>query len=137
MQTVIIYLMLLLSGAVLQAQNTIQVSMSNFDHNNGTVQVGLYDTKGDFLESTMKSLSSEIKDEKANVTFTDVPDGVYAVSCYHDKDSNGKLNMFLGLFPIESYGTSNNPEPRWGPPLWEDAKFEIKNGVVKKLEIRL
>lgn len=137
MQTVLTYLMLLFSAALLHGQNTIEVSMSNFDHSKGTVKVGLYDTKKDFLEKGIVYLSSEIDNEKASVTFTDIPDGIYAVSCYHDKDSNGKLNMFLGMFPTESYGTSNNPGPRWGPPLWDDAKFEVKNGEIKKLEIRL
>ena len=137
MQSILVYLMLLLTGTVTQAQNTIEVSMTNFDHDRGTVMVGLYDEEGDFLDKTMRSLSSRIEGGEAKVTFTDVPDGVYAVSCYHDKDGNGKLNMFLGIFPTESYGTSNNAPARFGPPKWKDAKFEVKNGEVKSLDIRL
>ncbi len=136
MQTILAYLMLLVSGTVLQAQNTIEVSMYNFDNNKGTVRVGLYDSEEKFLDDGIEFLASEIVNERAKVVFRDIPDGIYAISCYHDKDDDGELNMFLGMFPTESYGVSNNVR-RWGPPRWSDAKFEVKNGVVKKLEISL
>ena len=80
---------------------------------------------------------SKIENETATVTFTNVPDGDYAVSCFHDEDDNGKLNMFMGLMPTEDYGTSNNAPANFGPPKWKDAKFEIKDGETKTFEINL
>jgi uncharacterized protein (DUF2141 family) len=73
----------------------------------------------------------------ATVIFTNVPDGDYAVSCFHDEDDNGKLNMFMGMMPTEDYGTSNNAPANFGPPKWIDAKFEIKDGETKTFEINL
>ena len=137
MQTVLTYLTLLLTGLLLHAQNTIEVNMTGFDSDDGTVVVGLYDDKGSFLKSAQKSLESKIDNKKATVTFEDIPDGVYAISCYHDEDDNGKLDMFLGLYPKESYGTSNNAPARFGPPKWDDAKFEIKNGEIATFDIEL
>jgi len=137
MQTVLTYLALLLTGLILQAQNTLEVNLTGFDTNQGTVLVSLFDNKESFLNEPKNSISSAISNKKANVTFTNIPDGVYAISCYHDEDSNGELNMILGLFPIEDYGTSNNVRALFGPPKWQDAKFEVKNGENANFDIRL
>lgn len=137
MQTVIAYLMFLIAGIGMQAQNTIEVSLSDLKNDKGIVKVGLYNEAGEFLDKTFLSLSSEITDKTAQVTFTDVPDGTYAISSYHDEDENGTLNMFLGMFPTESYGCSNGAKGYFGPPTWEDAKFEVSGGEIIKMDVRL
>ena len=138
MQTVLTYLTLFLTGMLLHAQsNTIEVNMTGFENNDGTVFVGLYDNKVSFLKSPQIRTKSKIENETASVSFEDIPDGVYAISCYHDEDDDGKLNMFLGFYPTEAYGTSNNTPARFGPPKWEDAKFEIKNGEIATFDIQL
>jgi uncharacterized protein (DUF2141 family) len=129
--------MLLLTGMVLHAQNTVEVSLRDFSNDNGHVRVGLYNEAGLFLDKSFKSEWSEITDKESKVTFTDLPDGVYAISCYHDKDDNGELNMLMGMIPSEPYGTSNNARGFFGPPKWEDAKFELKGGEVRKLDINM
>lgn len=137
MHKIITTLTLLLTVMVLKAQNTIEVSMVNFDNDKGTVQVGLYTSAEKFLNKEFKAESSKITNKKATVVFTDVPDGVYAISCFHDEDDNGELNMFLGMMPTEDYGTSNNAPAKFGPPKWKDAKFEIKNKETKSFTIEL
>ncbi len=137
MQTVLTYLTLLFTTVFLQAQNTIEVTMTGFDNNKGSVQVGLYDKESNFLDKEYKTIASKIEGGTATVTFTEVPDGVYAISCYHDEDSNGKLNMFMGMIPREPYGTSNNAPSNFGPPKWEDAKFEVKEGEKVSFKIKL
>ncbi|MDC8003548.1 DUF2141 domain-containing protein [Aureisphaera galaxeae] len=137
MHTVLTFLALLIAGMVAQAQNTIEVTITKFKNNDGSVRVGLYDDKGKWLDNTYKSLSSTIENQEATVIFTDVPDGVYAISCYHDKDDNGQLNMFMGTFPSEPYGCSNGARGFFGPPTWEDAHFEVNDQETRKLDIRL
>jgi uncharacterized protein (DUF2141 family) len=129
--------MLLLTGMVLHAQNTVEVSLRDFNNDKGHVRVGLYNDADKFLDKTFKSIRTEIKNKAAKVTFTDIPDGIYAISCYHDEDDNGELNMFMGMFPSEPYGTSNNARGFFGPPKWEDARFELKGGEVRKLDINM
>lgn len=137
MQTVLLYLSLLLTGIIMNAQNTIEVSLSGMNHDNGEARVGLYNDKGQFLDVTFKSLKSGIENGRANVKFTDIPDGTYAISCYHDEDGNGKLDMLMGMFPKEAYGCSNGAKGFFGPPKWEDAKFTVVNGETKQIEISL
>ena len=137
MQTIITTLVLIFSSLVLQAQNTVTVKMNDFDNDKGTALVGLYDSEENFLDKGFMYRKSKIENETATVTFTDVPDGVYAVSCFHDEDDNEKLNMFMGMMPTEDYGTSNNAPANFGPPKWKDAKFEVKNGETKTFDINL
>ena len=137
MQSVIAYLLFLITGMAVQAQNTIEVSLTQFKNDEGKVMVGLYNEKGKFLDETYVSLSSEIINQEAKVTFIDIPDGTYAISSYHDADGNGTLNMFMGMFPTESYGCSNGATGFFGPPKWEDAKFEVTGGEIRKMDIRM
>ncbi|HAT66810.1 DUF2141 domain-containing protein [Aureisphaera sp. CAU 1614] len=137
MQTVLHFLTLLLTGMLLQAQNTVEVTMTHFGTNDGKARVGLYNQAEDFLNKEFKTLETVIVNQKATVAFTDVPDGMYAISCYHDEDNNGQLNMRFGMIPIEDYGCSNGAKGFFGPPKWEDAQFEVKGGEVKSIAIKL
>lgn len=44
---------------------------------------------------------SEIANSKATATFKDIPDGVYAISVYHDENDNDKLDLIMGMMPKE------------------------------------
>lgn len=138
MKNSILISIIFLSGILnLNAQNTIEVEVVNFDSNNGTAFIGLYNTEGSFLENEYKGGKVAINDRKAVLTFKDIPDGIYAISVFHDEDGNGELTTnFLGI-PKESYGASNNAKGTFGPPKWENAKFEVGNGEVLKIKIRL
>ena len=138
MQTVLTYFTLLVTGLFLQAQNnTIEVNMSGFDSNDGKAMVGLFVEEETFLRNPEQSLSASITDQKSRVIFTNIPDGVYAVSVYHDENDNGEIDLLMGILPKEDTGTSNNPNTVMGPPKWEDAKFEVKNGELVTFEIEL
>ncbi len=138
MQTVLTYFTLLLTGLFLQAQNnTIEVNMLGFNSNEGKAMVGLFVAEETFLRQPEQSLSVIIINQESSVTFTNIPDGVYAVSVYHDENDNGEIDLLMGIFPKEDTGTSNNPNTVMGPPKWEDAKFEVKNGELVVFEIKL
>ena len=137
MQTILTYLTLLLTGLIMHAQNTIEVSMSGFDNNDGTAMIALYDSEENFLKKRLLGKVSQIANKEAKVIFSDVPDGTYAISVVHDEDENGKVNMVMGFYPSEATGASNNAPANYGPPKWEDAKFEVKNGQVVKQNINL
>ena len=137
MQTIITYLTLLLTGLFMHGQNTIEVSMSGFDNNDGTAMIALYDSEENFLGKLLLGKISEIENKEAKVIFSDVPEGIYAISVVHDEDDNGKLNMVMGFYPSEATGASNNAPAKFGPPKWEDAKFEVKNGQLVKQNINL
>ena len=92
-------------------------------------------SKGDFLKDRFKDAIGEIDEEKSTITFTDIPEGTYAISFIHDENDNGKMDTnFMGI-PKEDYGCSNNAKGFMGPPKWKDAKFELKSD--KTIDITL
>jgi uncharacterized protein (DUF2141 family) len=72
----------------------------------------------------------------AQIAFTGLPEGVYAVSVFHDENMNQKLDKnFVGV-PKEGYGASNNPKKKMGPPSFEETKFQL-SGTEQSLEIKV
>ncbi|UJH92794.1 DUF2141 domain-containing protein [Antarcticibacterium sp. 1MA-6-2] len=121
----------------LHAQNSIEVEIDNFKSDKGLVLLGLYNTEASFLETPFKGEKVKISGGKATFTFTNIPDGTYAITLIHDEDKNDELTKnFLGI-PKEGYGASNDAPANFGPPKWKDAKFEISNGETVKQKIRL
>ncbi|WP_372753096.1 DUF2141 domain-containing protein [Mariniflexile sp.] len=105
----------------------VVVNISNFKSNKGQAFVALYDKPESFLSKEVKGAIVKIENNSCRVTFKDVPKGVYAISMFHDENDNSKMDTnFMGI-PKETYGCSNNAKGVFGPPKWEDAKFEVSN----------
>lgn len=103
----------------------------------GTVYCRLYTSKDGFpdvVEKSTASVSAKPKDKKAVCQFTDLVDGEYAVSIFHDEKDLGKLEKDTFGIPKQGVGTSRNAKMRWGPPKFEDAKFQY-DGKATQLEI--
>ena len=137
MQTILTHLILLLTVFSLQAQNNIKVTITGFNNNDGKAMVGLYNSEETFLKKEYKAIKTNIKNNQASVEFSDVPDGTYAISMFHDENENGKLDMFMGFYPTEPYACSNNAKGMFGPPKWKDAVFTVTENTNKKIEINL
>ena len=142
MQHLILGLALLLSSVVLAQSNeknqltdanTIKVSVTNALNNNGTISFALYSEEG-FLKMPINSKSSTIEKGLSTVIFENISEGSYSVVCFHDENSNGKMDFELNGMPKENYGASNNVM-NYGPPQFEDSKFDVKNEDVT-LEIK-
>ncbi|MFD1292480.1 DUF2141 domain-containing protein [Lutibacter holmesii] len=112
---------------------TIKVSVTNALSDNGTISFALYNEEG-FLKAPLFRASAVISNRQSSVEFENIPAGNYSVVCFHDENSNGKMDFELNGMPKESYGASNNVM-NFGPPQFEDSKFEVKNENVT-LEIK-
>ncbi|WP_081988335.1 DUF2141 domain-containing protein [Psychroserpens jangbogonensis] len=125
---------LLLSQTVMNAQDVngqeVTVKIVNLDNNIGHVYISLFDTEASFLNKGYKSEISSIENKGCTITFKNVPNGVYAISFFHDENENKKMDTNFLSIPKEDYGCSNNARGFMGPPKWEDAKFEVKNESV-------
>ena len=60
-----------------------------------------------------------------SVQFDNLPEGEYAVSVFHDLNSNGKLDSNAVGMPTEPYGFSNNAAGNFGPPSFDAAKIKL------------
>ncbi|WP_082603431.1 DUF2141 domain-containing protein [Flavobacterium sp. Root901] len=131
--TKIITIITLFICSLMSAQNVkLTVTVSGLKNNTGIVRVGLYNSDGTFLKTSYKSLTSEIKNNEAAVTFENLPAGEYAISTYHDENNNGMLDKNMMGIPSEDYAASNNAKGFMGPPSYKDAKFVIdKDSKIK------
>lgn len=119
-------LLILSVSSFLSAQNSnLNITVSGLKNNTGMLTAELYNSKGKFLKTPYKIVSSAIKSNTATVTFIGIPKAEYTVMVYHDENKNGKLDKnFIGM-PKEPVACSNNAKGFMGPPKYEDAKFTI------------
>ena len=79
-------------------------------------------------------VNSTISDKEAVCEFSGIALGTYAVSVFHDENSNGKLDTnFMGI-PREGVGASNDAKGHLGPPKFDAAAFRFPGG---RLEMKI
>lgn len=119
---------------IITAQNkTITATILNISSDKGIVKFALYN-KTNFRLKPLQSEIGNIENGKTTITFKEVAGGEYAIVCYHDKNSNDKMDFQPNGMPLEAYGASNNVM-NFGPPRFDDAKFTVVDKNVS-LEIK-
>lgn len=135
MKKAILVFIFLIGGLVNAQSVNLEVNVSGFKNDAGKVRVGIYNSEFSFLKTIYKSDSVEIKDQTASITFKDLPKGEYAISLFHDENSNGRLDKNMFGIPSEDYAASNNAKGVMGPPKYAEAKFTINTS--SKIQIIL
>lgn len=69
--------------------------------------------------------------DAANVSFSGVAQGTYAIALLHDENANSKMDMAVFL-PREGFGFSRNPAVVTGPPKFKAAAFEVDAAEVSQ-----
>jgi len=119
---------------IITAQNkTITATVLNISSDKGIVKFALYN-KTNFRLKPLQSEIGNIENGETTITFKEVAGGEYAIVCYHDKNSNDKMDFQPNGMPLEAYGASNNVM-NFGPPKFDDAKFTVVDKNVS-LEIK-
>ena len=113
------------------ADSRIQVEITGLRNDQGKVLCSIYSSSEGFPKKAEKAIartSSEISERRAVCQFTGLSPGTYAVSVFHDENSNGKVDTkFMGI-PREGVGASNNAKGHFGPPKFEAAAFPYRGG---------
>jgi len=92
----------------------------------GRVLCGLYAQEAKWLSRDyFQGAKSEIDEHgRARCEFRGIPAGLYAISAFHDLDSDNELDRKIFGIPSEPYCASRNARRAFGPPRWRDAVFE-------------
>lgn len=115
---------------------TLTISFTITKHNKGAIYLSLYNSEDTYMKKSYRGKKVEVKDNKATFSFDGVEKGTYSFSYFHDVNGNKKMDKnFLGI-PKEPYGFSNNQKGSFGPPSFEDAKFEFSSDTTLKLSVK-
>lgn len=141
MQQLLITLALLVTSLLTAQSQTdgmtsysgIAVSVNNVTSDKGTVEFALY-TKDGFLQQPIATKSATITNKVSTVYFENIPEGEYAIICFHDANENKRMDFEMNGMPLEDYGSSNNVM-EMGPPVFENSKFLHGNSELN-LEIK-
>ena len=121
----------ILTASILSANNII-VEVTKILNQNGKIAIGLYNKDDDTfanISKHYKAINLKIDGKKVSYTFTNIPDGTYAISVFHDENENKELDKnFLGI-PKEGYGFSNNIRPKFRSANFEESKFKVNGDI--------
>jgi uncharacterized protein (DUF2141 family) len=106
----------------------IVVNINNIENDKGDIRVQLFDLSDSeaFPEESDKAIRLEItniSDNKAQVTFKDLPYGKYAVTVHHDENLNIKMDKTILGLPAEGWGVSNNIKHLTRVPDFDECSF--------------
>ena len=125
-------------AAAFSQSYTIRVAVSGLHSDKGKLYMSLYNSEKGYPKdaSAAYRLSfADIHDGKSTILFAGIPQGTYAIACYHDENNNGKLDAnFLGI-PKEGTGASNDAKGSMGPPKFKDAKFQLVSDTTLAIKI--
>lgn len=114
-----------------QGNNTILVKVEQINSSNGTINVAIFNSEEDFLNTPFMSKVKEATNGELEFEFEGIPNGEYTISIYHDENENGELDKnFIGI-PSEPYGVSLEGKSMFGPPSYKDARFTLDNENVR------
>lgn len=132
---VLIVLLLLLKSSSSNFSLTVQVD--NFKVIQGHLVIGIYNTSEKYLKPGEEILTARIpvNSEVVNYTFEGLEPGDYAISIFHDKNSDGEINRNIFGIPKESYGFSNNIRPMLSPPNFKDCSFSMSDHRTVKIHL--
>jgi len=123
--------LLALFSSLLFSHN-ITVQISNVEGQTGEVLIGLYNKAEGFtlIEKVyQKGKIENISNDSMTYIFMNVPQGEYAISIFHDENSNRKLDKNFFAIPKEGYGFSNNLRPALRSATFEESMFEVNEDV--------
>lgn len=108
----------------------LALTFSNIQQAQGSIYIALYDNEAAFLNPEKmrdKRVVAIRNTGNLNISFPNLAEGDYAISCFHDLNDNGKLDTNVFGVPSEPFGFSNNARPNFRAPNWAEAMFQHRN----------
>jgi uncharacterized protein (DUF2141 family) len=117
---------------------SLTVSITGLKSNKGLVRLALCPAGAGFPDcgaKAVKTASLPITGGTAQIVLTGLTPGTYAVSTFHDANSNGKLDTFGGI-PREGFGFSGNPALKPRAPKFAECQIVVAGAVTTAIKMR-
>jgi uncharacterized protein (DUF2141 family) len=110
--------------------SSLDIQFSELKNPTGKVCISLFSGPKGFPKGGSDSDLSMARCEplvNGSVTFLipNLKPGDYAISTYHDMNSDGKMNKTGFGMPEEGFGFSNNPSIGFSAPSFDETKFKV------------
>ena len=115
----------------------LTLHISNVPEGGGTLMIAVV-AGADAFDGDGPAIASFQVPAKApavTVSTTALSEGSYAIRVMHDRNGNGQLDSNLVGMPTEPWGFSNDASGAFGPPAWEDARFELAGVTVQQITL--
>lgn len=134
----IFFLSILLISPIKIFAFDINVEILNVKNNIGNIYIALYNSKDTFLvrSKMYKGLILQAESNTMKCKFQNIPKGTYAIALFHDENLNKKLDKNFFRIPKEGYGISNNVKPMFGPPRFDNAKFNVDSNYHAQINMK-
>jgi uncharacterized protein (DUF2141 family) len=123
------FALLLFAGALftgpLAEAARVTVTIDGIRSTDGVIMVGLCDAADAFPNRFIVGQSTPAKTPSVTLVFENVEPGRYAMSAFHDRNNNGKLDRGAFGVPQEPFGFSRGARGMMGPPSFDDAAFDV------------
>lgn len=115
------------------AQAPLHVTVKGIKYPEGEIRVGLFADERDFLKKALAGKTVAVNADSVTVAFENLAPGAYAVSIFHDRNRNGKLDTNALGIPKEGFAFGNNAMGLFGPPSFDKAKVTIDSMPVRQV----
>ena len=115
----------------------LKVTITNIKEIKGDIKIKVFNNPDSFPRKgkPYKIYSQKVRTKIVTVVLKDYTKGKYAISIYHDVNSDHECNMnFLGI-PTESFAFSRNFKPKLSGPTFEDCYIDANKDT--SIEIKL
>ena len=126
-------------GSENEKAHTLTVNIENIKSNDGYILIILFKGEDGFPSNPKKAYAydgKKVVNKKAVLVFENLPKGSYAIAALHDANSNGELDTNILGIPKEDFGASNDAKASFGPPKYQDAKFEVNDNKTISIKMR-
>jgi uncharacterized protein (DUF2141 family) len=118
---------------------SLTIEVKDLHNSKGIVQFALYNKDGTIPDEDYKKcckiLKEKIQNGSSKVTFTNLPQGKYAVNILHDENENGEIDKGF-ILPIEGIGFSNFQSIGFSNrPNFSKASFELNNNKTVNVKV--
>lgn len=112
------------------AQGRLEVAIEGIQVPAGKIYIALFDNADNFLKRESHKRVISAKADPVTAIFEKLRPGVYAISVFHDRNGNGKLDSNRLGIPKEGFAFGNNAMGFFGPPTFQKAGITIQNSDV-------
>jgi uncharacterized protein (DUF2141 family) len=117
-------------------EHEVIIRFSNLKSNDGKVALAVYRSEDIFLSlAPFRDYTASLKSENLDMSLT-LPSGTFAISLFHDENSNNEMDRSMLGLPLEGFGFSNNVMGLFGPPSFDKASFKIVGDTILNIQIK-